>query len=84
MDYNRLLWASRRGMLELDLILQPFVENAYSELDGDDQKLYEQLLEEQDQDLFAWLMGKQDPEAPDLLRVVKLIREYTQKKVKVC
>lgn len=78
MDKNRLLWASRRGMLELDLILQPFVEQAFPSLDESDQRLYEQLLEEQDQDLFTWFLHRKDPDNPDLLRIVTLIREYTQ------
>ena len=51
---NRLLWGSRRGMLELDLVLTPFVENVYESLSEEDQQRYQRLLLEQDQDLFAW------------------------------
>ena len=32
-DFNRMRWASRRGLLELDLLLGPFVEACYRELD---------------------------------------------------
>ncbi len=78
MEKNRLLWGSRRGMLELDLILQPFVENTYPTLEAADQKRYEKLLEEQDQDLFAWFLKRQDPSDPDLLRIVQVIRENTE------
>ncbi|MEO0444050.1 MAG: succinate dehydrogenase assembly factor 2 [Pseudomonadota bacterium] len=77
MEINRLFWASRRGMLELDLILQPFVEKAYPALESSDQVLYKQLLEEQDQDLFVWFLKQQDPDDPNLLRIVNIIREYT-------
>ena len=45
MNKNRLVWASRRGMLELDLILAPFVENVYDSLTEDDQLRFEVLLE---------------------------------------
>ncbi len=79
MEYNRLVWASRRGMLELDLILQPFVENVYKNLDESDQKRYDLLLEEQDQDLFNWFLKKQDPADENLLRIVKIIREKSNK-----
>ena len=78
MEKNRLLWASRRGMLELDLILQPFVEKVYPILTIEDQKWYERLLEEQDQDLFTWLLKRRDPDNPNLLRIVSIIRESTQ------
>lgn len=77
MDKNRLFWGSRRGMLELDLILVPFIENVYPSLEEADKQLYHQLLEEQDQDLFAWLMRRADPESENLLRIVTIIRENT-------
>lgn len=77
MEKNRLVWASRRGMLELDLVLQPFVENIFPTLDTSDQQLYEQLLEEEDQDLFVWFMRRGDPEDPNLLRMVNIIRANT-------
>ena len=83
MEINRLLWASRRGMLELDLILQPFVEQAYPALEFSDQVRYQQLLEEQDQDLFAWFLKRQDPQDADLLRIVSIIRDHTQSQRKV-
>ncbi len=75
MDKNRLLWASRRGMLELDLILQPFVEKIYPSLPAEEQQLYQQLLECEDQDLFVWFLRRQEPEDPDLQRIVSIIRE---------
>jgi len=78
MEKNRLLWGSRRGMLELDLILQPFVENTYPILEKADQKRYQVLLEEQDQDLFTWFLKRQDPSDPELLRIVQIIRENTE------
>ena len=77
MDKNRLFWGSRRGMLELDLILMPFIENVYPSLASDDQRRYERLLDEQDQDMFNWLMRRQDPEDADLLKIVTIIRDNT-------
>jgi antitoxin CptB len=75
MERNRLFWASRRGMLELDLILMPFLEKIYPGLDPEDQERYHQLLESEDQDLFAWFLKRQDPEDADLLKIVTIIRE---------
>ena len=75
MDKNRLFWASRRGMLELDLILLPFIEQVYPTLDSEDKERYHQLLEGEDQDLFAWFMNRTDPQDPELLRIVTIVRE---------
>ncbi len=73
MDKNRLLWASRRGMLELDLILQPFAENVYSQLSPDDQQRYEQLLDCEDQDLFSWLLRSKVPEDAQIRQIIDII-----------
>ncbi len=73
MDKNRLLWASRRGMLELDLILQPFAEHVYSTLPPDDQRRYEQLLISEDQDLFSWLLRSVVPDDEDHGRIIDII-----------
>ena len=77
MDYHRLRWASRRGMLELDLILEPFLDNIYSSLEVDDKLRYQQLLTCEDQDLFNWFLNKTIPEDEDNLRIVKIVLENT-------
>ena len=50
-ELNRLFWHSRRGMLELDVLLVPFVKEVYPSLDAEDQARYRKLLECEDQDL---------------------------------
>ena len=75
MNKNRLMWASRRGMLELDLILQPFAEHHYEHLAEDDQLRFEVLLELEDQQLFAWLMKREQPTDPEIQRIVTLIHD---------
>ncbi len=77
MDTNRLIWASRRGMLELDLVLMPFLENVYEGLEQGDKERYWALLEEQDQDLFAWFLRRENPDNPELQRIVDIIRANT-------
>lgn len=77
MEYNRLVWASRRGMLELDLVLQPFLENHYQGLSQVDKERFWRLLEAEDQDLFMWFMRRSDPEDRDLQHIVQIIRDHT-------
>lgn len=81
MDRNRIFWASRRGMLELDLVLLPFLENVYFGLDQEDKERYWALLDCEDQDLFAWFLKRKDPEDPELLKIVTIIRDNTGMKV---
>lgn len=75
---KRLYWHSRRGMWELDLLLIPFLEQRYGDLDEADQAAYRDLITEEDQDLFAWLMRREWPEDPTRRRIVKLIVEHAE------
>ena len=77
MERNRLFWSSRRGMLELDLILLPFLDNIYPTLAQIDKESYWRLLECEDQDLFAWFMRREDPQDSQLQRIVDLVRTNT-------
>lgn len=72
-DFKRIRWASRRGMLELDLILVPFVEQRFRELDEENQQRYVTMLEGEDNDMFAWLLERDKPEDPDLVIIVNEI-----------
>lgn len=69
----RLKWACRRGMLELDILFIPFVDEAYDNLTAKDQRIFERLLTEQDPDLFAWFMGHKTCEDKELNTMVQFI-----------
>jgi antitoxin CptB len=75
-EYRRLCWHSRRGMLELDLVLEPFVKGKYLKLPKEDQLRYQRLLECEDQDLFSWFMGRSRPQDEELVSIVETILEY--------
>ncbi len=79
-ELNRLLWHSRRGMLELDVLLVPFVQEVYARLDAEDQRRFRKLLECEDQDMFGWFMEREVPEDPDLQRIVRMILDRVQSK----
>lgn len=77
-DYKRLCWASRRGMLELDLMLVPFVQERFQSLPAEDQQRYIDLLTCEDNDLFAWLLGRQLPEDEDLQIIIRQIIHHSK------
>jgi antitoxin CptB len=72
-DYKRIYWHSRRGMLELDLILGPFVENHLRQLPDQDQQRFIALLEEEDTDMFRWFLRAELPEDAGLANIVNQI-----------
>ncbi|WP_421865668.1 succinate dehydrogenase assembly factor 2 [Motiliproteus sp.] len=74
-DINRLRWHCRRGMLELDVLLIPFLQDRFRSLALEDQQRFEKLIECEDQDIFSWVMRNAEPEDADLKRIVELILE---------
>ena len=70
---SRLKWACRRGMLELDVLFMPFVEEAFDDLSYEDQELFEKLLTCDDPDLWAWIMGHEECQEPELVRIIDII-----------
>ncbi|MCH1444993.1 MAG: succinate dehydrogenase assembly factor 2 [Luminiphilus sp.] len=74
-DHNRMRWASRRGLLELDLFLAEFVADEYPRLSPDLKDLYRELMSSADQDMFEWLMGRSHP-GEVLEPIVTAIRDY--------
>lgn len=75
-EIKRMRWASRRGMLELDLVLEPFVNDCYPQLDERDRQRYRRLMECEDQELFAWFLRREEPEDAELAAIVRQILDH--------
>lgn len=73
MSKPKLRWACRRGMLELDILLAPFVEDGYDALSLEQKQIFEQLLACDDPDLFAWFMGHGKAANPAIQQMVDTI-----------
>ena len=70
----RVYWQCRRGMRELDILLQGFFERAYESADEEVRRAFRELLEYPDQLLLEYLMGRMLPFEPALADVVARIR----------
>ena len=77
-DFKKLQWACRRGMLELDIMLKPFLDEQYKFLSLSEQHTFIKLLDEADQDLFEWLTGKKRCEDQELANMIVQIIHYAQ------
>jgi len=75
-ELNRMRWAARRGMLELDLVLEPFVQGRYSSLDETDRARFRELMLSEDQDLFAWFLRREQPADGELAIIVRKILDF--------
>ncbi len=70
----------RRGMLELDLILNHFLSDKFDTLTEAEIQAFEKLLSYQDPLLYHWLMDSTAEVEKDLQAIVSVIRDYTQTK----
>ena len=75
-EWNRAKWASRRGLLELDLLLAPFVTEAFLELNVVLRQDYRELLFQDDQDLMEWIMGRSAITEARFVPVIEEIRRF--------
>lgn len=71
---SQLLWRCRRGMLELDLILEKFVKNHIDNMTEHQVNSFEFLLTSTDPELYAWLMNQEQPQDKELQQIVDFIR----------
>jgi antitoxin CptB len=55
---DRLLWRCRRGLLELDIVLEHFVVRHFDGLDAGRQAQFLELLELPDNELWDLITGK--------------------------
>jgi len=74
---QQVAWRCRRGMLELDLLLQQFVNQRYDSLDEVTRKAFVTLLDYPDAVLLDLLMGRSATADPEIARVVENIRAAT-------
>jgi antitoxin CptB len=72
-EFDRIRWRCRRGLLELDLVLEAFLERGYGRLDAGQRRLFNELLEQPDNDLLDLALGRSEPE-PRYRSVVEMLR----------
>ena len=70
----RLYWQCRRGMLELDLVLQAFLDHRYDHASSDERRAFEALLNYPDALLFEYVMGRVIPTDSQFAHVITLLR----------
>ena len=73
-ELDRIRWRCRRGMLELDIVLQGFVNKHYMQLDEMELKHFDTLLSLPDNDLWDMITSKKKVEDTKLQPVLQLLQ----------
>ena len=72
-EHDRIRWRCRRGLLELDLVLERFLARRFDGLDGELRSRFDELLDEPDNDLLDLALGRIEP-APRYRAIVEMLR----------
>jgi antitoxin CptB len=72
---ERLYWRCRRGLLELDIVLQRFLDKYYAQLDETQLKTFETLLLLPDNDLWDIISSKKEAASENLKSLLKLLQQ---------
>ncbi|HEX6858956.1 MAG TPA: succinate dehydrogenase assembly factor 2 [Caulobacteraceae bacterium] len=67
--------AWHRGFREADLILGPFAESHAQLMTPDELDAFEALLEENDHDIYGWIVGREPP-PPEHRRIIVQLQAF--------
>jgi antitoxin CptB len=70
---KKLRWQSRRGMKELDVLFEAFLDKQAESLLAGNWPQLEQLLSQEDDVLFDWISGRDLPADPEVLMLIKAV-----------
>lgn len=73
-DLKRLRWRCRRGTRELDRLFGWWLDERYPVADDATRTAFASLLDEQDPDLWNWILGHGAPAQAQQARVIDEIR----------
>ncbi len=69
----RLRWRCRRGMRELDVLLERYLDRAWAAASSSERAAFDRLVELPDPELFGYLVGRTTPAEEALRGVVAAI-----------
>ncbi len=75
-ELSRLRWRCRRGIKEMDLIFEHFLEQQYAELSTAQKSLFSQILEENDLDIMDWILARKEPANAEYNALLEKFRKH--------
>ncbi|MGL6048004.1 succinate dehydrogenase assembly factor 2 [Vogesella sp. XCS3] len=73
-EIKRIRWRSRRGLLELDIVLERFLANGFDQLTMAELAAYRKCLELGDNDFLDYVNGKAEVDDPELAHIIGILR----------
>ena len=77
-ELSRLRWLCRRGMKELDVVMNRYLEQHYVSASSTEQGYFKALLDMPDPDLYDLLLGRSTTPDAELARFIQLLRDMSR------
>ena len=75
MKGKALRWRQRRGMKELDVLLERYFRRHHETASPEDKAAFERLLEREDPEIWLWVVG-QSPVPAEFADVIAALRRH--------
>lgn len=74
-DKRRIRFQTRRGLLELDIVLKQFMEHRFPTLTDEELAVFVDILQLEDQEFLALVNQTRQPERSDFIPLLDKIRQ---------
>ncbi|MGH8505991.1 MAG: succinate dehydrogenase assembly factor 2 [Stenotrophobium sp.] len=72
----RLKWLCRRGMKELDVVLERYLATRFDSAPERERNAFVELLDCEDPEIWSWVMGYEELPADAREAVIEQLRQY--------
>ena len=79
-ELSRLRWLCRRGMKELDVVLSRYLESGYELASPGEQQNFKSLLDMQDPDLYALIIGRSSAQDESMHQFIEQLRSLKKQR----
>lgn len=73
--FSPLRWRQRRGMRELDVLLERYYRRHYESSGPERRERFARLLEREDPDIWLWVIGQEAP-PPEFADVIAVLQRH--------
>jgi antitoxin CptB len=77
-ELSKLRWQCRRGMKELDVLLDAYLTNQFIQAESAERQAFISLLELPDPVIMSYIVGRTSPETQEQRRVIDALRRTSR------
>lgn len=75
MKKKALRWRQRRGMKELDVLLERYFSRHYESASAEEKSAFDRVLDREDPEIWLWVVGQDAPPA-EFVNVIAALRRH--------